>query len=49
MLTLLHVRSAVGLLVLGTDIFRTGVVGVFGARVRTVLSRSVEKKPLAFC
>ncbi|XNM50510.1 hypothetical protein ACLK2D_21265 [Escherichia coli] len=22
---------------------------VFGARLRTVLSRSVEKKPLAFC
>lgn len=49
MLTLLHLLSAVSLLVWGTHIVRTGVMRVFGARLRTVLSRSVEKKPLAFC
>jgi len=48
-LTLLHLLSAVALLVWGTHIVRTGVMRVFGARLRTVLSRSVEKKPLAFC
>ncbi|WP_105738846.1 Na/Pi cotransporter family protein [Cronobacter dublinensis] len=49
MLTLLHLLSAVALLVWGTHIVRTGVMRVFGARLRSVLSRSVEKKPLAFC
>lgn len=49
MLTLLHLLSAVSMLVWGTHIVRTGVMRVFGARLRTVLSRSVEKKPLAFC
>ena len=49
MLTLLHLLSAVALLVWGTHIVRTGVMRVFGAHLRTVLSRSVEKKPLAFC
>ena len=49
MLTLLHLLSAVALLVWGTHIVRTGVMRVFGARLRIVLSRSVEKKPLAFC
>ncbi|MDU5731321.1 MAG: Na/Pi cotransporter family protein [Citrobacter freundii] len=49
MLTLLHLLSAVAMLVWGTHIVRTGVMRVFGARLRTVLSRSVEKKPLAFC
>ncbi|ELY2735764.1 Na/Pi cotransporter family protein [Cronobacter dublinensis] len=49
MLTLLHLLSAVTLLVWGTHIVRTGVMRVFGARLRSVLSRSVEKKPLAFC
>jgi Na/Pi-cotransporter len=48
-LTLLHLLSAVALLVWGTHIVRTGVMRVYGARLRTVLSRSVEKKPLAFC
>nr|WP_194246203.1 Na/Pi cotransporter family protein [Salmonella enterica] len=46
---MLHLLSAVALLVWGTHIVRTGVMRVFGARLRTVLSRSVEKKPLAFC
>ncbi len=49
MLTLLHLLSAVALLVWGTHIVRTGVMRVFGARLRSVLSNSVEKKPLAFC
>lgn len=49
MLTLLHLLSAVALLVWGTHIVRTGVMRVYGARLRTVLSRSVEKKPFAFC
>ena len=49
MLTLLHRLSAVALLVWGTHLVRTGVMHVYGARLRSVLSRSVEKKPLAFC
>lgn len=49
MLILLHLLSAVSLLVWGTHIVRTGVMRVFGARLRSVLSQSVEKKPLAFC
>ncbi|MFK3662223.1 Na/Pi cotransporter family protein [Scandinavium sp. NPDC088450] len=49
MLILLHLLSAIALLVWGTHIVRTGVMRVYGARLRTVLSRSVEKKPLAFC
>jgi phosphate:Na+ symporter len=42
-LTLLHLLSAVALLVWGTHIVRTGVMRVYGARLRTVLSSSVEK------
>ncbi|MCM2446284.1 Na/Pi cotransporter family protein [Rahnella sp. CG8] len=49
MLTLLHLLSAVALLVWGTHIVRTGIMRVYGAKLRSVLSRSVEKKPLAFC
>lgn len=49
MLTLLHLLSAVALLVWGTHIVRTGIMRVYGASLRSVLSRSVEKKPLAFC
>ncbi len=49
MLTLLHLLSAVALLVWGTHIVRTGIMRVYGANLRSVLSRSVEKKPLAFC
>ena len=48
MLILLHLLSSVALLVWGTHIVRTGVMRVFGARLRTVLSRSIEKKSLAF-
>lgn len=48
MLTLLHLLSAISLLVWGTHIVRTGIMRVFGANLRRVLSNSVEKKPLAF-
>ncbi len=48
MLTLLHLLSAVALLVWGTHIVRTGIMRVYGANLRRVLSSSVEKKPLAF-
>lgn len=48
MLILLHLLSSVALLVWGTHIVRTGVMRVFGARLRTVLSRSIEKKAFAF-
>ena len=47
MLTLLNLLSAVALLVWGTHIVRTGVMRVYGADLRRVLSRSVEK-PMAF-
>lgn len=49
MLTLLHLLSAVALLVWGTHIVRTGVMRVFGARLRTVLSRSVERTARLLC
>ncbi|GDX07213.1 Na/Pi cotransporter family protein [Buttiauxella sp. A111] len=49
MLTLLHLLSAIALLVWGTHIVRTGIMRVYGANLRNVLSRSVEKKPFAFC
>nr|WP_285427211.1 Na/Pi cotransporter family protein [Rahnella sp. CG8] len=45
----MHLLSAVALLVWGTHIVRTGIMRVYGAKLRSVLSRSVEKKPLAFC
>ena len=48
MLTLLHLLSAISLLVWGTHIVRTGIMRVFGANLRRVLSNSIEKKPLAF-
>ena len=48
MLTLLNLLSAVALLVWGTHITRSGIMRVYGADLRRVLSRSVEKKPMAF-
>ncbi|WP_455813930.1 Na/Pi cotransporter family protein [Pseudomonas graminis] len=48
MLTLLNLLSAVALLVWGTHIVRTGIMRVYGADLRRVLSRSVAKKPMAF-
>ncbi|KAF1053832.1 MAG: hypothetical protein GAK43_01209 [Stenotrophomonas maltophilia] len=48
MLKLLDLLSAVALLVWGTHIVRTGILRVYGANLRRILSRSVEKRPLAF-
>ncbi len=48
MLTLLNLLSAVALLVWGTHIVRSGIMRVYGADLRRVLSRSVSKKPMAF-
>ncbi len=48
MLTLLNLLSAIALLVWGTHIVRTGIMRVYGADLRRVLSRSVAKKPMAF-
>ncbi|ALX92215.1 MULTISPECIES: Na/Pi cotransporter family protein [Serratia] len=48
MLTLLNLLSAIAMLVWGTHIVRTGIMRVYGANLRQVLSSSIEKKPLAF-
>ncbi|MBE5253364.1 sodium-dependent inorganic phosphate transporter [Mixta mediterraneensis] len=48
MLTLLNLLSAVAMLVWGTHIVRSGIMRVYGADLRRVLSRSIEKKPMAF-
>ncbi|PKH22176.1 hypothetical protein CIG19_12755 [Enterobacterales bacterium CwR94] len=48
MLTLLNLLSAVAMLVWGTHIVRSGVMRVWGADLRRILSRSVAKKPMAF-
>ena len=42
MLKLLDLLSAVALLVWGTHIVRTGILRVYGADLRRILSRSVE-------
>ncbi len=44
MLTLLHLLSSVALLVWGTHIVRTGIMRVYGADLRRVLSASIQKK-----
>ncbi|MCP8462457.1 Na/Pi cotransporter family protein [Pseudomonas sp. ZM23] len=48
MLKLLDLLSAVALLVWGTHIVRTGILRVYGSNLRHILSRSVQKRPLAF-
>jgi len=48
LLTLLNLLSAVSLLVWGTHIVRTGIMRIFGANLRQILSNSVSKKPWAF-
>ncbi|OSM99655.1 Na/Pi cotransporter family protein [Lonsdalea populi] len=48
MLILLHLLSAVSLLVWGTHIVRTGIMRVYGAGLRRMLSKNVSHKPLAF-
>ncbi|MBL7250630.1 Na/Pi cotransporter family protein [Alloalcanivorax marinus] len=47
MMTLLHLVSAVALLVWGTHIVRTGVLRVYGARLRRLLGGRLNR-PLAF-
>ncbi|WP_122739258.1 Na/Pi cotransporter family protein [Pseudomonas viridiflava] len=48
MLTLLDLLSAVALLIWGTHIVRTGILRVYGAQLRRVLSQNMSKRPLAF-
>ncbi|MBX8539303.1 Na/Pi cotransporter family protein [Pseudomonas cichorii] len=48
MLTLLDLLSAVALLIWGTHIVRTGILRVYGAQLRRVLSENMSKRPLAF-
>jgi phosphate:Na+ symporter len=48
MLTLLHLISAVALLVWGTHIVRTGILRVYGARLRRVLGHNLNNRLLAF-
>ena len=48
MQTLLNLLSSVALLVWGTHIVRTGILRVFGANLRHVLSRSVSNRAKAF-
>ncbi|MGV3346535.1 Na/Pi cotransporter family protein [Enterobacteriaceae bacterium LUAb1] len=48
MLTLLNLLSAVAMLVWGTHIVRSGVMRVWGADLRRILGRSIEKNPMAF-
>jgi len=47
MQALLNLLAAIALLVWGTHIVRTGVLRVFGARLRQVLRASVDRRPLA--
>lgn len=48
MLTLLDLLSAVALLIWGTHIVRTGILRVYGAQLRQVISQNMSKRPLAF-
>ncbi|MBT8767426.1 Na/Pi cotransporter family protein [Metapseudomonas boanensis] len=48
MLTLLNLLSAVALLIWGTHIVRSGILRVYGANLRRLLSISVRRRPLAF-
>ncbi|KLN97802.1 Na/Pi cotransporter family protein [Moellerella wisconsensis] len=48
MLILLHLLSSVALLVWGTHIVRTGIMRVFGADLRRILGKSINRKSNAF-
>ena len=48
MLILLNFLASVALLIWGTHIVRTGILRVFGADLRRVLSRSVSRRASAF-
>ncbi len=45
---LLNLLAAIALLVWGTQLVRTGILRVFGANLRTILSKSVRNRPTAF-
>lgn len=45
---LINLLAAIALLVWGTHIVRTGIMRVYGAKLRNVLGVSMQKKPLAF-
>ena len=48
MQTLLNLFASVALLVWGTHIVRTGILRVYGANLRRVLSKSVSHRATAF-
>lgn len=48
MLTLLNLLSGVAMLIWGTHIVRTGVLRVYGADLRRILSHSISNRFLAF-
>ena len=48
MITLLHLMSALALLVWGTHIVRTDVLRVYGAQLRRILSTSITRRSMAF-
>src|SRR6476659_7878398 len=48
MQTLLNLLASVALLVWGTHIVRTGILRVFGADLRRILSRSIANRASAF-
>ena len=48
MQTLLNLLASVALLVWGTHIVRTGILRVYGASLRRVLSKSVANRGSAF-
>jgi phosphate:Na+ symporter len=48
MLTLLNLLSALAILVWGTHLVRTGILRVYGAELRHLLSHSIKRRGLAF-
>jgi phosphate:Na+ symporter len=48
MLTLLNLLSALAMLVWGTHLVRSGILRVYGAELRRVLSTSIRRRSLAF-
>lgn len=48
MLTLLHLLSAVALLLWGVHIVRTGIMRVYGSQLRHILGKGMGRTPMAF-
>lgn len=48
MLVLLNLLSAISLLVWGTHIVRDGIMHTYGAHLRSIISRNINKKNMAF-